>query len=307
MKKNRIYRGRDGIFLPALLCTMLWGSAIPLVKNGYTLFAIAADDAMAKLFFAGLRFTFAGLFVLVLVAMRREAALVPRRASWPGILALSAAQTIAQYFFLYLGLGKVSGVRGSVLSATSTFFAVVAAHLVFADDRMTLRKILGCALGFGGVLVIVSGASLGGEGMRFTGEGFVLLSAMGQGVGAVISRQITPGQSAMVITGWQLTLGGAVLLLLGLAGGGAAGMSFSLPGLALLGYLVLVSAAAFSVWTMLLSRHPVGRVTVFMFLIPVFGALISALVLQENVLTMRNFAALALVCTGVAVVNLVRE
>lgn len=127
---------RRGVFLPALLCTALWGSAVPGVKSGYALFAIAGDDVPAKLFFAGLRFTIAGLLVLALVLLRRETPLLPKRDAWPGILALSGAQTILQYIFFYLGLGNTTGVRGSVLSATSTFFAVFAAHIAFRDDRM---------------------------------------------------------------------------------------------------------------------------------------------------------------------------
>lgn len=187
---------RRGVFLPALLCTALWGSAVPGVKSGYALFAIAGDDVPAKLFFAGLRFTIAGLLVLALVLLRRETPLLPKRDAWPGILALSGAQTILQYIFFYLGLGNTTGVRGSVLSATSTFFAVFAAHIAFRDDRMNLRKAMGCALGFAGVLVILSGAGLGGQGVKFTGEGFMLISALGQGLGAGLSRKITPGSGS---------------------------------------------------------------------------------------------------------------
>lgn len=301
MKQKSFVRG--GVFLPALLCTALWGSAIPAVKTGYALFAIAGDDIPAKLFFAGMRFTLAGLLVLAVVLARREAPLLPQKDVWPGILALSGAQTIMQYIFFYLGLGNTTGVRGSVLSATSTFFAVFVAHFAFRDDRMNVRKGAGCLLGFAGVLVILSGSGLGGQGVKFTGEGFMLLSALGQGLGAGISRKITPGRDPMVITGWQLTFGGLVLLALGLLGGGAGRITVAAEGLLLLGYLALLSATAFTVWTMLLKYHPVGKVTVYMFLIPVFGSLLSAIILQENVFTIRNLCALILVCAGIMTVN----
>ncbi|MDR3766743.1 MAG: DMT family transporter, partial [Butyricicoccus sp.] len=153
------------IFLPALLCTALWGSAIPAVKSGYALFSIADGDVAAKLFFAGCRFTIAGLLVLALCVGRRTVQLVPKRDAWPGILLLSAAQTVMQYIFYYLGLGNTTGVHGSVLSATSTFFAVVVAHFAFADDRLTVRKSMGCIVGFAGVVVILAGAGLGGQGV----------------------------------------------------------------------------------------------------------------------------------------------
>lgn len=301
MTKTNFARG--GVFLPALLCTALWGSAIPAVKTGYELFAIAGDDIPAKLFFAGMRFTMAGLLVLAVVLMRRETPLLPKKDAWPGILALSGAQTVMQYIFFYLGLGNTTGVRGSVLSATSTFFAVLIAHFAFKDDRMNLRKGAGCLLGFAGVLVILSGAGLGAQGVKLTGEGFMILSALGQGLGAGISRKITPGRDPMVITGWQLTLGGLVLLMLGIAGGGAARVTVTSAGLLLLGYMALLSAVAFTVWTVLLKHYPVGRVTVYMFLIPVFGSLLSAVILQESVFTVRNLCALALVCAGITTVN----
>ena len=291
-----------GVFLPAVLCTALWGSAIPAVKSGYVLFSIAGDAAAAKLFFAGCRFALAGLLVLAFVAARRNR-LRPEPGAWPGILALSAAQTVMQYIFYYIGLSHTTGVRGSVLSATSTFFAVLAAHFAFADDRLTIRKGVGCLAGFAGVVVILSGAGLGGQGIRLTGEGFMLLSALGQGLGAGISRKITPGRDPMRLTGWQLTVGGLVLLAAGAIGGGAAGLTWSPAGVGLLLYLSLLSAVAFTVWTMLLKEHPVGKVTVYMFLIPVFGSLLSACILQEEVFTLRNLAALLLVCAGIAAVN----
>lgn len=291
-----------GVFVPALLCTMLWGSAIPAVKTGYTLFAIGADDVFAKLFFAGCRFTLAG-FAVLLVSLARGGSFLPARSQWRGILALSGAQTVLQYIFFYLGLGNTSGVRGSVLSATSTFFAVILAHFAFADDRLTLRKGLGCLVGFGGVVAILAGGGLTAGGIHLTGEGFMLFSALGQGMGALISRKITPGRDPMQITGWQLMLGGGVLLALGLLGGGAGRVTVSAAGLALLGYLAALSAVAFTVWTMLLKYYAVGRVTIYMFLIPVFGSLLSGLVLGESVLTMRNLLALVLVSGGITLVN----
>ena len=80
----------------------------------------------------------------------------------------------------------------------------------------------------------------------------------------------------------------------------------TLTGVLLLGYMIVLSAAAFTIWTALLGKYPVGRVSLFCFLIPVFGAIFSALVLGENIFTLRNLAALALVSGGIAIANYVR-
>ena len=100
----------------------------------------------------------------------------------------------------------------------------------------------------------------------------------------------------------QLLIGGCFLLGVGTMGGGALGR-VTLGGVLLLGYMIVLSAAAFTIWTALLGKFPVGKVSLFGFLIPVFGTLFSALVLGENIFTARNLAALVLVSGGIAVAN----
>lgn len=297
MKKNSL-----SIFVPAVITTALWGSAVPAVKTGYALFSITTPAQ--RLAFAGVRFTAAGLIVLLLALLRCRSvrALVPGSARvWRGILALSASQTVMQYIFYYLGLAHTTGVKGSVLSATSTFFSVVIAHFFYASDRITLRRAAGCLLGFAGVVLVVSGGGGGfGGGFHLTGEGFLLLSAIGQGVGAVISKRVTC--DPMQLTGWQLSIGGLALLLSGALMGG---LSFQITpaGLLLLAYMAGLSSVAFTLWTMLLQKHPVSKVTVYSFLIPVFGAALSGVFLHENVFTARNLGALVLVAAGITIVN----
>ena len=70
----------------------------------------------------------------------------------------------------------------------------------------------------------------------------MLLSAVSSGAGALVSRIFTPGRDPMLLTGWQLFLGGLVLYGIGAAGGGRLG-TVSLPGVLLLGYMVVLSAA----------------------------------------------------------------
>ena len=300
MKKNHV-------FLPALLCTALWGSAIPAVKTGYEWFAIAADDIPAKLFFAGCRFTLAGILVLLFVLSRRKVSICPKKDAWPGILLLGLVQTTVQYVFFYIGLSHTTGVKGSVISAMATFFAVGISHCLFADDRLNMPKAMGCVLGFVGVLIITL-SSLDGlsGGVSLTGEGFMFLAAAASGSGAVISKFAAKGQSPMVVTGWQLTIGGAVLLLAGIVGGGHF-QTVSPQAFCLLGYLIFLSAAAFTVWTWLLKRYPVGKVSVYNFLVPVFGSLMSGIVLGETVFTVRNMLSLLLVCAGIVLVNRKKE
>lgn len=72
---------------------------------------------------------------------------------------------------------------------------------------------------------------------------------------------------------------------------------------AIKGGYALLSAAAFALWAALLKYNPVTKVAVFNFLVPVFGALLSALFLGETVLQWRNALALVLVCAGIWLVT----
>lgn len=295
MNKSFIQRNT---LIPALICTVLWGSAIPVVKTGYQLLQIT--DTFAKFTFAGYRFALAGLFVLLLMKVQNKS-IKPEKSAWSAILMICAVQTVLQYVFYYLGVGNTSGVRGSVLSATSTFFSVIIAHFVFTTDKLTIKKTIGCIIGFLGVIAVLSGSGFGAEKVKITGEGFMLMSAVGQGIGAVVSRKVAKGKDAMLLTGWQLFIGGLFLSVVGLIGKGQ--IYITAKGFILLLYLAVLSAVAFSLWTVMLKYHPVAKVTVYMFLVPVFGSILSAIILNENVLTVKNLIALLFVCIGILLVN----
>ena len=273
------------LYLPAVLCTALWGSAAPCVKRGYELFAVSADAPFSQLVFAGWRFALAGILVLLVTRLKGHR-IVPKRDEIKPILAISLFQSMLQYVCYYIGLSGTTGTKGSVLSGTQTFFALLLAHCLLPNDKLNRRKTLGCICGFAGVLAL----GLGGlNGFNLTGDGLVLLSAVSAGAGALVSRIYT-------------LIGGCFLLGVGTMGGGALGR-VTLGGVLLLGYMIVLSAAAFTIWTALLGKFPVGKVSLFGFLIPVFGTLFSALVLGENIFTARNLAALVLVSGGIAVAN----
>lgn len=289
-----------GLILPAILCTALWGSAAPCIKLGYQLFAIAPGDTFTQLTFAGWRFTLAGLLTLLIAAFLGRRPLHPTRRNIKAILIISLFQSMIQYICYYIGLSRTTGTNGALLSGTQTFFAILFAHLLLKDDKLTPLKALGCLVGFSGVVLLNLGGALG----QFTllGDGLVLLSAASAGMGALVSRVYSPGHDPIILTAWQLTFGGLLLLALGAAGGGAL-RTITPSGALLMLYMVALSSVAFTVWTALLARWPVGKVSIYGFLIPVFGALFSALLLGERIWSPQNLGAVALVSAGVILAN----
>lgn len=293
------------VLVLATLCCVLWGSSYPAIKTGYEMLGIAQQDVPSKLIFAGYRFLLAGLCLVVLSAVMGKPVLRLSRHQFGQLAVLGAAQTGLQYVFFYIGLAYTTGVRASILNATTTFFSVLLAHFVYHNDKLSTRKSVGCLLGFAGVLTVNAGAGPLDAPVSLQGEGFIVIAAFVLSAASIYGKRVSAGMDAMVMTGWQLAIGGLALLAGGYATGGAYG-AVTPASTVLLAYLALLSAVAFTLWSLLLKHNPVGRITIFAFLVPVFGAALSALFLGETIFEWKNLAALVLVCGGIWLVTRTR-
>ena len=314
------------VFLLALLCCALWGSAFPCIKFGYEWLHIAQNDAASQLLFAGLRFMLAGCLTIVLFPLltARRRILWPNRQAFSKIVILAMLQTFLQYLFFYIGLSHTTASKASVLNSLHVFVAVLAACLLFHQERLGLNKIVACVLGFAGVVLVnISGG--GGMQISLLGEGFMLFAAVSYAFSSVVLKRFSQTQDPVMLSGWQFLLGGVLLCLVGVCAGGRidfvshVGVSnvpgspleafvFALArwrGVWMLLYLALVSAVAYAVWGILLRENPVSRITVFGFLNPICGVVLSVLLRGEgDMLHWRNLIALCLVCAGIVLANI---
>ena len=181
--------------------------------------------------------------------------LTPRRLGEVALLGLG--QTTLQYVCYYIGLAHTTAVKTSILSSTLVFFSVLLAHFIYANDKLTPRRLLGCLIGFAGVVAVNFGAGAFDFHFSLMGEGLLLVSTFVGSVAAIYGRRLSQDMDATVMTGWQLLLGGLVLTAMGLAGGGHFA-SFSIGAGVLVVYLAAVSAVAFALWSLLLKHNPVG-------------------------------------------------
>lgn len=301
MNEKDIFQKNSVILSLALLCTLLWGSAYPSIKIGYSLFSIGENDIFGKLLFAGNRFALAGILVILLTWIIQKKLPLPKRQALGPIALLGFIQTTLEYLFFYIGLSHTTGVKGSILNATATFIAVILAHFVYSDDKLNTQKVLGCIIGFMGIVIINLGGEFG-SGFSFTGEGFIILAAASFAIGSLISKEAAKREDSMIVTGWQLLFGGILLIIVGVLGGA----KFSIPSteaMLLLFYLAILSSVAFTLWTMLLKHNNVGKVSIYNFLTPIFGVFLSAIFLKESIWHWKNLLALVLVCIGIYIVN----
>ncbi|PNH84418.1 EamA family transporter [Vibrio diazotrophicus] len=290
------------VYAIAILCTVLWGSAYPAIKTGYALLNIEAHDVASQMVFAGQRFLLAGIFLIILSVLFRRHTGTITTTKVRQIVVLGLTQTSLQYIFFYLGVAFATGVKASILNATGTFFSVLLAHFIYHNDRLTQRKAIGCTVGFLGVFIVNFNQSLLDFQFSLLGEGSVIFAAFILAAASIYGKKISQGIDAMVMTAWQLAIGGLALLCVGYLFGGHSG-DFDFASLSLLIYLACLSSAAFALWSVLLKHNPVSMVTIFNFLIPVFGSSLSSLFLGETILEWKNMVALILVCSGIYLVT----
>lgn len=307
IKKDRvIWAWFPVTFITAIFCCVLWGSASPAIKIAYDLFRIPADDTASRIILAGARFVLAGIMTIAAGSVLQRRFLKPKRESLKSVAALAMVQTVGQYYFFFMALAHTSGVRGSIINAAGNFLAILFAVYVFRFEKMTLKKFLGCCVGFAGILTVLGGGQALAEGGRVTaaGEGAMLMAAIFYAMSGCLIKVFSKNEDPVTLSGYQFLTGGVLLVLIGSLMGGK--LVFYNTGCVMnLLYLGFISAGAYTLWGVLLKYNPVSRVSILGFVNPVMGVLLSALFLGEGreAFSMSALAALLLVSAGIVIVN----
>ena len=296
-----------GIGLLACLCCLLWGSATPAIKIGYEWFGIEADDVASRILFAGVRFIIAGVLTVIFGSIIAKKPLIPKKSSWGMICKLGMVQTVFQYIFFYMGLAYTTGVKSAIINGSQTFIAIMIACLIFKYEKLTVKKFLGCLIGFAGVVVVNYNPEGLTGGFSLKGEGAILVAAIAYALSSALVKKYSQKENPVALSGYQFVFGGIIMAICGaFMGGKLTGWAFD--SILLLIYLALISSVAYSVWGILLKHNPVGKVAVYSFTNPIFSVLLSFVFLKEtSSFGWELLIALGLVCTGIFMVNRVNK
>ena len=188
------------VVLLASICCVLWGSAIPAIKTGYRLLEVESSDTASQIVFAGIRFALAGLLVLLFGTIREKKIMLPEKSMIRYIVPVCLAQTLVQYFFFYIGVAHTSGVKGGIITGTGNFIAILMSCLVARNEKLTGRKMIGCLLGFAGVVLINLNGSTLDMGFKLTGEGFDIAGVL---CGIYVTDQSLFKEDVSGIVEWQ--------------------------------------------------------------------------------------------------------
>lgn len=273
------------------LCA-IWALGQIAIKVGVT--------GISPLWQAGLRSL--GATVLILAWMHwRQIAVRPSPGT--GLWALLIGTVFAiEFVFLYIGLGRTSAARGSVLLYTAPFFVALGGHHLLGD-RLTRHRLLGLMLAFAGVVLALSDRGGGGSG-DLLGDALCLAAGMAWAATTLIVKatplRAEPPERTLLV---QLAVS-AVLLLTASVVLGEPGVHAPTPWVwaAFIWQVVAVASFSYLGWFVMVQRHSPAKVSAFTFLTPPFGVAFAAVLLQEAP-TLSLLGAAGLIAGGIWLVN----
>lgn len=303
MKKTlptNIFQQPIWVMLFAIIAATAWGWAYPLIKLGFNEFAITQEMTSSKMLFAGIRFTISGLIILTIARTSHRSFNTKNHLGWLYIITFALINTTFHYTFFYIGLSHSEGARAAILNSSGTFILVLLACALFKSDRLTFQKIIGCTIGFSGIIAlnIENGTN---SNFTFMGDGMIILNALCSAFAGLMTRGLSQRIDIFVGTGYSLAIGGIMLIIPGILFGGTLSV-ITFNGIIILTLLICISALGFTLYNKLLSCNPVGKVAIFNSLIPIVGALTSCLCLNEPFYWKYLLAAI-LATTGIYVIN----
>ena len=292
--KTNLLKNKVFSTLAALFTCALWGISTPIVKMGYA--HVDATHTPSLFLWVGALFAVAGFLTLGISSLTTKRLPLPKKGNVRIIAIVSLLQTVLQYALTYIALMHTTSVKGSILKSTDVFFVALISSLIFKLEKLTAKKLIACIIGFLGIIVMnLDGLSLN---FNLMGDGLLVLGVLCYSFAVVIIRVFAENEDPLVLSGWQMTIGGIILLLGGLALGGKVDFIGMLP---IFAVLAAIYAISYSLWTALLKYNPPSSITIYSFMTPVFGVVFSALLLNEEggMEPVNLVIALVLVCLGI--------
>ncbi|HDR4572072.1 DMT family transporter [Bacillus cytotoxicus] len=301
MKTEKFFTHPIGVCIAAIAATFLWGSAFPFIKLSYAELGIQPHEVGEQILFAGYRFFLSGVILLFFFkALGKD--LYFKKETTKQVVQIGLFQTFLQYVCFYIGISYSSGIEGAIISGTSSFFQILIAHFLYKDDALNIRKIIGVSIGFCGV-ILVNVPSDGSFTFHF-GIGSVLLlgAAMMYSYGNILAKEGSKTLDVGYMTAYQMIFGSIGLLCIGIFQVGFMPFIFTTKAFFMFLYLSFLSAAGFCIWNTVMKYNKVGKVSMYMFFIPMFGVLLSSMMLGEAIHSFVLYG-LACVAAGIIVVN----
>ena len=272
---------------------------------GTTYLAIAVGlESFQPTLFAGLRFLVAG-GLLFFVMTRQRGARLPFGREWfdlgvVGLMLLGVGNGAVVWAEMWVPSGMAA-----LLVATSPFWAAALERFQKGGERVGVRGLLGMAVGFGGLAMLVGPKLFGAElnGKYVLGVVIIQVGSFFWQAGSLYSKVRPVGVSPLMASAVQMLWAGLILTLAGTLAGEWSGMRFSARSAGALVYLIIFgSIVAYSAYMYAIQKLPLPLVSTYSYVNPLVALVLGWLVLSEP-LGWREAGAALVILLGVALVK----
>jgi len=274
------------------LLTFIWGGNFVATK-------IALND-MPPFMLAGVRFAI-GALVIALWGVISKADLKPHRKEIIPLVIMSILFS-AQICTFNLGIKYTLAGRSSIFLSINPIFVAILAHFFIPNDRLNIKKILGLILAFCGMLVVFRD-KIGINDSRIIGDVILIVSALIVSIMTIYTKKLVQCINTYKLLLWQMVLGLIPFFVLSFTFEELSQNNITLSLVISIFYQsVIIAGFSFILWTLLLKRYSASKLSVFIFIMPIFGVGLSALMLHDQV-TAYIVIGTILVTSGIYLVN----
>ena len=279
--------------LLAVFACLLWSTAFLGVKTGL--------EFMTPFVFAGIRFSLAG--VLVGLVSRRKGYWNQIKTHWRFILMVAVFQTFGLYAFFYSSLDNMRASTGAIINGLGPLVTALIAHFFMPGDRLSFRRLMSLVLGVLSVFLVTAAGkgSLPQGGDETFGILLMAGSLIVNGIAVVLVARSSDDVDPFILNSAQLTTGGLLLLFSGVLVEGLPRVAppwYFYPALL---WLAGVTSGGFSIWYYLLKvrKEAVSYITVWKFLIPVAGPLLTWIFIGNDKPSLLTFGGMFLTALAI--------
>lgn len=283
MKKQKILNNRNlAIMIAAFAAVYIfWGSTYLAIKY--------AIETLPPFLMAGSRFVFAGA-VLMLWARFTKDYETPKPAHWKTSFIVGTFLLLGGNGGVVFAQHYISSSLAALLVATEPFWIVLLSWLWLGKSRPNLKTILGIAIGFFGVWLLINGQpgnnSVNVSSMQFFGAIAVMLAALSWATGSIYGLRAPAPKSSILTAGMQMLSGGLVLLAVSLIMGEWTNFEFAqVSSNSLFGVIYLIifgSLIGFTAYSWLLKNAQPAFVSTYAYVNPMVAVFLGWLIAGET-------------------------
>jgi drug/metabolite transporter (DMT)-like permease len=273
---------------------LFWGSSYLASRVGVL--------HLPPLLFAGVRFTLAGLVMLLVARLLRER-VRPRGREWRDLAVLALFAFVISNGLSIWALQWLPSNQTALLNVSAPLWIVLLGAFGARGHRPAARETAGLLLGFLGTALVIRPSGAPGLATGLVPPAAVLFACLSWAAATIYLRNVAPRLAVQTLIGWQMLLGGMGLTIVGLARGELVLWHFSWAGALALAYLIVfASCLAHTAYAWLALRTAPTSLGTYAYVNPLIATLLGWWVLDER-LTPLQLTGMPIVLGGVLLIN----